>query len=147
MSLGFFDLFALLLRRDLIIICFRRFLLKWGFWFPSKIVVLLGLCLSKTETKLIPDFVVKFCFLKSMFLQNRKKIICKDCMGSHCRHTIKKIQFILVTIILFEISIYWFLSFKLFKHFFGNSKYHMMMITQTNFKGICLHKWKFRICN
>ena len=31
MSLGFYDLFALFLRRDLIMICFRRFLLKWGF--------------------------------------------------------------------------------------------------------------------
>ena len=31
MSLGFFDLFALFLRRDLVIICLRRCLLKWGF--------------------------------------------------------------------------------------------------------------------
>ena len=31
MSLGFFDLFALLLRRDPVIICLRRFLLKWVF--------------------------------------------------------------------------------------------------------------------
>ena len=39
-SLGFFDLFALLLRRDLVIIFLRRFLLKWGFWFPRKICFL-----------------------------------------------------------------------------------------------------------
>ena len=32
MSQGFFDLFALILRHDLIIICFRRFLLKWAFY-------------------------------------------------------------------------------------------------------------------
>ena len=31
MSLGFFDLFALFLRRDVIIIYFSRFLLKWVF--------------------------------------------------------------------------------------------------------------------
>ena len=29
MSLGFFNLFALFLRRDLVIFCLRRFLLKW----------------------------------------------------------------------------------------------------------------------
>ena len=47
MSLGFFDLFALFLRRDLVIICLRRFLLKWLFWFSRKIFVFLGACLSK----------------------------------------------------------------------------------------------------
>ena len=31
MSLGFFDLFALFLRRDLVIICLQSFLLKWLF--------------------------------------------------------------------------------------------------------------------
>ena len=31
MLLGFFDLFQLIWRRDLIIICFRRVLRKWGF--------------------------------------------------------------------------------------------------------------------
>ena len=40
MSLGFFDLFALFLRRDLVIICLRRFLLKWLFWFSQ----LVNLC-------------------------------------------------------------------------------------------------------
>ena len=38
----------------------------------------------------------------------------------------------LVAIILFEIAVY----------YFDNS-----MITQTIFEGICLHKWKFRICS
>ena len=52
MSLGFFDLFALFLRSGLIIIFFRRFLLKWVFWFPRKFFVFLGACLCKTETKL-----------------------------------------------------------------------------------------------
>ena len=52
MSLRFLDLFALFLRRDLVIIYFWRFLLKWGFWFPSKICVFLGECLSQIETKL-----------------------------------------------------------------------------------------------
>ena len=32
MSQGFFDLFALILRHDLIIICFRMFLIKWTFY-------------------------------------------------------------------------------------------------------------------
>ena len=36
-SLGLFDLFELFLRRDLIIICSRRLLLKWGFWFSRQI--------------------------------------------------------------------------------------------------------------
>ena len=47
MLLGFFDMF---LRHDLIIICFRRALLKWVFWFPRKIFVFLGAWSSKTET-------------------------------------------------------------------------------------------------
>ena len=47
MSPGFFDLFALFLRRDLVIICLWRFLLKWGFWFSRKIFVFSGACLSK----------------------------------------------------------------------------------------------------
>ena len=38
MSLGFFEFFALFLRRDRVIICLRRFLLKWGFWFSRKIL-------------------------------------------------------------------------------------------------------------
>ena len=53
MSLEFSDLFALFSRYDLIIICFRRLLLKWGFWFPRKSFVFLGECLSKNETKLL----------------------------------------------------------------------------------------------
>ena len=51
-SIGFFNLLALFLRRDLIIICFQRFLLKWVFLFPRRIFVFLGACLSKIETKL-----------------------------------------------------------------------------------------------
>ena len=51
MSLGFFDLFALFSRYDLIIICFWKFLLKWGFWFPGKFFVFLGVCLFKIESK------------------------------------------------------------------------------------------------
>ena len=51
MSIKFFYLLALFLRRDLIIICFGRLPLKWGFWFPRKIFVFLGACLSKIETK------------------------------------------------------------------------------------------------
>ena len=47
MSLGFFELFALCSRRDPVIICLRRFLSKWGFWFHRKIFVFLGECLSK----------------------------------------------------------------------------------------------------
>ena len=35
MSLGLFDLFNLIWRSDLIIICSRRFLLKWVFWFSQ----------------------------------------------------------------------------------------------------------------
>ena len=52
MSLEFFDLLTLFLRRDVIIICFRKFLLKWGFWFSCKIFVFFGACLSEIETKL-----------------------------------------------------------------------------------------------
>ena len=69
MSPGFSDPFALFLRHDLIIICFRRFSLKWGFWFPRKCFVFLGV----------------------------NQIIFIGCMGSHSRHTIKNIQFKLVT--------------------------------------------------
>ena len=86
------DLFALFLRHVLIIVSFRRFLLKCGFWFPRKFFVFLGGCLSKIEKK---NFFV-------------------GSMGSHSRHTIKKIQFKLVTIILLEIAVYWFLRFNLF---------------------------------
>ena len=107
MSPGFSDPFALFLRYDLIIICFRRFSSKWGFWFSRKFFVFLGV----------------------------NQIIFKGCMGSHSRHTIKNIQFKLVTIVLFEIAVYWFLLFKLFKFCFENSMYHMMMISQTNFEG------------
>ena len=81
MSPGFFDLFDLFYRRNLIIICFRRFLLKRCFWFPHKIFIFLGAYLCKIEIK----------------------IIFKGCMCSHRRRTIKNIQFKLVTIILFEI--------------------------------------------
>ena len=52
MSIGFFDLLALFLKPDLLIISFQRLLLKWGFWFPRKSFVFLGACLSKIETKL-----------------------------------------------------------------------------------------------
>ena len=52
MSIGFFELLVLFLRRDLSIICFRRFLLKWGVWFPHKGFVFWRVCLSKIETKL-----------------------------------------------------------------------------------------------
>ena len=83
-------IFWLILKCEVIIICFKRFLLKWGFWFPHKI----------------------FCFLRNMFTWNWK-IIFKDCMGSYSRCTIKNVQFKLVSIILFEIVVYWFLWFKL----------------------------------
>ena len=53
---------------------------------------------------LIPLY--KFYFLRSMFIWNWKKIIFKGCMGSHSRHTVKNVQFKLVTIILFEIAVY-----------------------------------------
>ena len=57
MSLGFidlfFDLFALFLTRDLVIIWSLRFLLKWGFWFPRKSFVFLGPSLSIICIKLI----------------------------------------------------------------------------------------------
>ena len=53
LSLGYFDLFALLLRHDIIIICFRRFLIKWAFWFLHRFFVFLGACLHKIETKLL----------------------------------------------------------------------------------------------
>ena len=36
MSIGFFDLLALIFRRDLIIIYIPMFLLKWDFWFTKK---------------------------------------------------------------------------------------------------------------
>ena len=52
MALGYSDLFALLLRHDLIIICFQRFLFKQGFWFSCKCFIFLGACLYKIETKL-----------------------------------------------------------------------------------------------
>ena len=46
MSKGFFNLLALFLRCDMMIICFRRFLLRIGFLIPSK----------------------KFCYQRSMFI-------------------------------------------------------------------------------
>ena len=118
LSLGYFDLFVLFLRHDIIIICFRRFLLKWAFWFLHIFFVFLGACLHKIETKLL---------LKAAW---------------DSRHTIKNIQFKLVSNILFEIAVYWFLWFKRFKYCFEHSIYHMMMITQVSFNGICLHKMK-----
>ena len=60
-------------------------------------------------------------------------------MGFHSRRTVTNIQFELLTIKLFEIAVYQLIWFKLFKFCFENSIYHMMMITQTSFKGICLH--------
>ena len=51
-SLGFSDFFSLFLRHDLIIIGFRRFLLKWFFWFPRKFFVLLWAYLYKVQIKL-----------------------------------------------------------------------------------------------
>ena len=51
-SIGFFGLIALFLRRDLIIICFGRFLSKLGLGLPRKIFVFLRACLSKIQTKL-----------------------------------------------------------------------------------------------
>ena len=46
MSLGIFDFFQLIWSCDLIIICSRRFLLKWGFLFSQEYVYV------KIETKL-----------------------------------------------------------------------------------------------
>ena len=84
MSLEFFDLFELFLKRDLIITLSQRFLLKWGFLFFI--------------------FLISY-FLRSMFFYNLNKNIFKSCTSSHSRHTITNIQFKLVTIILFEIGI------------------------------------------
>ena len=81
---GFFDLFELFLKHDLIITWSRRFLLKWGFLFFI--------------------FLISY-FLRSMFFYNLIKNIFKSCTSSHSRHNITNIQFKLVTIILFEIGI------------------------------------------
>ena len=60
MSLGFFELFALFLRRNLIIIClqiipFEVNLRNEKFLFPRKIFVFLGACLSEFEANLFPN--------------------------------------------------------------------------------------------
>ena len=81
---GFFDLFELFLKHDLIITWSRRFLLKWGFLFFI--------------------FLISY-FLRNMFFYNLIKNIFKSCTSSHSRHNITNIQFKLVTIILFEIGI------------------------------------------
>ena len=78
----------------------RIFLLKWGFWFSCKFFVSLEACLSKIGTNLKPA-----------------------CVLIADIHAIKNIQFKLVTIILFEIAVYRFLWFKLFKFCFENSIY------------------------
>ena len=49
MSIEFFDLLALFLRRDHLL---PKVLIEMGFWFPRKIFVFLGACLSKIETEL-----------------------------------------------------------------------------------------------
>ena len=59
MSLGLFDLFALFLRRDLVIIACEGSYQNGGF-----------------------DSLLKCCFLGSIFIKNVNKIIFKDCMGS-----------------------------------------------------------------
>ena len=52
MSLGLFDLFNLIWRSDLIIICSRRFLLKWVFWFSQIFLFSWEHVLSRIETNL-----------------------------------------------------------------------------------------------
>ena len=69
MSLGFFDLFALFLRRDLVIICLQRFLLKWCF-----------------------DSLVKFLFFYEHVYLKLKQNYFKVCIGSHGRHTITNLN-------------------------------------------------------
>ena len=124
-SLGFSDLFALFLRHNLSIICFRRFLLKWSLRFPRKFFVFLGACLYKIEIKIFLE--AAWVLIADILLQ------------------ISNLNWF--TMILYEIAVNWFFWFILFKFCFENSMYHMMMITQTSLRGICLHNSKFRICN
>ena len=88
MSIEFFDLLALFLKRDLIIISFQRLLLKWAFLFPRKNCVFLAPYLSKIEVK------------------RKKQNVLKRCMDSYSRHAVRNIQFKLATIKLFEIALY-----------------------------------------
>ena len=106
----FFYLFALFLRRDLIIICFCRFLSKQGFQFTRQIFVFLAACLPKIEL----NFFSKAAWvLTGNILSQRSNLNCSQ------------------SIVHYHI--------KFFKFCFENSIYHMM-ITETSFQGICPHK-------
>ena len=112
MSLGFFELFALFLRRNLIIIClqiipFEVNLRNEKFLFPRKIFVFLGACLSEFEAKLFPN--ASGVPRADMLL----KISNLNCSLSYRM----KLRYV-----------YFFgLNFSYF--FFENSMYHMMLIT------------------
>ena len=113
MSLGLFDLFELIWRRDLTIICSWRFLLKWGFWFSSKIFIFLEVFLSKIETRLFSK--TTWVPIASMLLKTSNS----NWPLSFCL----KWRYI-----------YFFGSKFVLKIAY------MMVITQTNFKEICRHK-------
>ena len=91
-SLGFSDLFALFLRHNLIIICFRRFLLKWSLRFPRKFFVFLGACLYKIEIKIFLE--AAWVLIADILLQ------------------ISNLNWF--TMILYEIAVNWFFWFILF---------------------------------
>ena len=101
LSLGYFDLFALFLRHDIIIICFWRFLLKWAFWFLHRFFFL-GACLHKIETKLllkaawvlIADILLKISNL-SWWLSYCLKLRYIDFFGSNVSNIVLSIVYII----------------------------------------------------
>ena len=89
-----------------------------GFWFPRKIFVFLGACLSKIETELFSKaaWVLTVDILVQISNLNWSLLNCL---------ILQYINFLLV---------------QTFRFCFENSIYHMMIITQASFKGISLHK-------
>ena len=89
MSLGIFDLFNLFLRRYLIIICFRRFLLKCGFWFSCK-----NKLFSKSAWVVLADILLKLSNL-NWSLSYCLKLRYIDFFGSNFSNFVLRIVYII----------------------------------------------------
>ena len=137
------------------LVCLFRFAtrfrchLNWIFW-------LIWIDLEMwSDLHLLPKVLIKMGFL---ILSKKKFFFLGVCLSKIETKLFLKTAWVLIASILLNMSnLNWSLSFCLKLRYinFSGSKFssfvlrivYMMVITQTNFKEICRHKWKFRICN
>ena len=119
MSLGFFDLFVMFLRRDLVIICLRRFLLK---------------CFFYSLVKCVFSWVHDYLKCKQNYFQRLHGFSDLNWSLSSCLK-LRYINFFGSNYSNFVFRICIFVHIYIYIYI-----YHMKMITQTSFKGVWLHK-------